>query len=557
MDKNGGKGIGKWLPIMLLAVMAVVAAGAGIHAAGQAMGRGQGPGNAVAGNNANGSGAMGTGQDGQDMEEGSVGGTGTDSAGVQGVVRAVNAEEKTITVYQIARMEEMVLRYNGATSVLSKYGRQQTMPQIQPGTIVRTEREPGSDLLRVVQEDDEGWVYKGVGNLAIDRIGSTMSIGENLYRYDAQITVINNGQLVELDTLHEKDVVTVRGIEERIYSIQVEKGHGMLTFANYGEFIGGSIEVGYDVFDQINEGMEYVLREGSYKLVMRNGSLEVNRYITISRDQTMLMDLSQFMTEAGKKGLVYFTLNPVRAKLYLDDEEVELDGPLELGYGEYILEVQCDGYEPLSRVLTVSMPTANIRIDLADGDNTTSDGSLTEIGTGEGDIPDDGDDIGSGAGEGSAGEDGTGDSGAGDSGSGEEDEGGIEEIGAPDDERIDELWGDGEGGNNEAGGGSSGSGGSDEGSSGSSGSGDGSSSSGGNSGGQVITGHYIMIRRPEGASVYFDGAYAGVAPLQIEKVTGEHTITFRRDGYISKTYTIEVENDSENPQYSFPDLTKE
>lgn len=557
MDKNGGKGIGKWLPIMLLAVMAVVAAGAGIHAAGQAMGRGQGSGNAVAGNNANGSGAMGTGQDGQDMEEGSVGGTGTDSAGVQGVVRAVNAEEKTITVYQIARMEEMVLRYNGATSVLSKYGRQQTMPQVQPGTIVRTEREPGSDLLRVVQEDDAGWVYKGVGNLQIDHIGSTMSIGEDLYRYDAQITVINNGQLVGLDTLHEKDVVTVRGIEERIYSIQVEKGHGTLAFANYGEFIGGSIEVGYDVFDQINEGMEYVLREGSYKLVMRNGSLEVNRYITISRDQTMLMDLSQFMTEAGKKGLVYFTLNPVRAKLYLDDEEVELDGPLELGYGEYILEVQCDGYEPLSRVLTVSMPTANIRIDLADGDNTTSDGSLTEIGTGEGDIPDDGDDIGSGAGEGSAGEDGTGDSGAGDSGSGEEDEGGIEEIGVPDDERIDELWGDGEGGNNEAGGGSSGSGGSDEGSSGSSGSGDGSSSSGGNSGGQVITGHYIMIRRPEGASVYFDGAYAGVAPLQIEKVTGEHTITFRRDGYISKTYTIEVENDSENPQYSFPDLTKE
>ena len=62
----------------------------------------------------------------------------------------------------------------------------------------------------------------------------------------------------------------------------------------------------------------------------------------------------------------------------------------------------------------------------------------------------------------------------------------------------------------------------------------------------------ICITAPEGAKVYFDGAYMGVSPISIDKVEGEHTIIFKRDGYVTKSYTVDVSNDTEDMILSFP-----
>lgn len=67
----------------------------------------------------------------------------------------------------------------------------------------------------------------------------------------------------------------------------------------------------------------------------------------------------------------------------------------------------------------------------------------------------------------------------------------------------------------------------------------------------------INITSPKGAKVYIDGAYAGVAPLSVEKVAGEHTIIFKQDGYVTKSYTIDVSEDTEDIVLSFPAMLAE
>lgn len=62
----------------------------------------------------------------------------------------------------------------------------------------------------------------------------------------------------------------------------------------------------------------------------------------------------------------------------------------------------------------------------------------------------------------------------------------------------------------------------------------------------------ICITAPEGAKVYFDGAYVGVSPVTVDKVEGEHTIIFKKDGYVTKSYTIDVSDDTEDMILSFP-----
>ena len=74
---------------------------------------------------------------------------------------------------------------------------------------------------------------------------------------------------------------------------------------------------------------------------------------------------------------------------------------------------------------------------------------------------------------------------------------------------------------------------------------------------QGSSNNLICVTAPTGAKVYFDGAYVGTSPLSFEKVSGEHTLIFKKDGYVTKSYTIDVSDDSEDMILSFPAMLEQ
>lgn len=68
--------------------------------------------------------------------------------------------------------------------------------------------------------------------------------------------------------------------------------------------------------------------------------------------------------------------------------------------------------------------------------------------------------------------------------------------------------------------------------------------------------HAIYIQNPAGASVYLNGDYLGISPGSFAKVIGKHIFTFIREGYETKSYTIEVLNDNQDAYISMPNLIR-
>lgn len=66
--------------------------------------------------------------------------------------------------------------------------------------------------------------------------------------------------------------------------------------------------------------------------------------------------------------------------------------------------------------------------------------------------------------------------------------------------------------------------------------------------------HYLYIDSPDGAEVYIDGNYQGIAPLNIRKKEGSYVITLRRTGYQTRSYTIYVDGEEEDSHYAFSSL---
>jgi hypothetical protein len=66
----------------------------------------------------------------------------------------------------------------------------------------------------------------------------------------------------------------------------------------------------------------------------------------------------------------------------------------------------------------------------------------------------------------------------------------------------------------------------------------------------------ILIEQPAGAMVYIDGAYVGVAPVSTQKVTGAHVITLSREGYQTKSYTVNISSEGGDVTFSFSALNE-
>lgn len=67
----------------------------------------------------------------------------------------------------------------------------------------------------------------------------------------------------------------------------------------------------------------------------------------------------------------------------------------------------------------------------------------------------------------------------------------------------------------------------------------------------------VYIDSPSDVEVYLDGIYIGMSPVNFKKDPGTHTITLRKPGYVTKSYTIQIDDEEKDVTYSFTDLVKE
>ena len=68
--------------------------------------------------------------------------------------------------------------------------------------------------------------------------------------------------------------------------------------------------------------------------------------------------------------------------------------------------------------------------------------------------------------------------------------------------------------------------------------------------------HKITVSAPTGAAVYVNGTYKGEVPCSFSKMIGSLTLSLTKDGYETKSYSVEITDDSKDIAWTFPDLEK-
>ena len=73
----------------------------------------------------------------------------------------------------------------------------------------------------------------------------------------------------------------------------------------------------------------------------------------------------------------------------------------------------------------------------------------------------------------------------------------------------------------------------------------------------ATSGYRVYIDAPQGAELYLDGSYVGIVPVNFEKKAGTYIVSLRRDGYQTRSYTLQIDDSQKDVTYSFSELLQQ
>lgn len=405
------------------------------------------------------------------------------------VVVSSDQQNKSVTFMNMSTGKQYTLYYDGTTYINDKYGSPMTISQIRAGDVVDVNFLKGRRQIASMQLSPAAWVYDNVVNYDLGGANKTASIGSTIYSLPDDVVVLSEGKRVEVMDIVMQDVVSMQGIDHKIYSINVEKGHGYLRLRNDQPLIGGWIEVGNTVIREITEDMLLVVPEGEYQVLLSNNGASCVKNVIIERDKEVVLDVGDLEIPENKTGRILFSVTPENAKVTIDHKEVDISSAVELSYGIHQVHLEASGYDSLTKYIQVGSEYAKISFTLEEqkeDDSNYPTISQNDIEDEEPDLLTDKDKPKS--------------------------NNSISSNTLP---SVSENT---------------------------------IKSSNGNK---------VYIDSPKGVEVYLDSVYMGVSPVRFKKEVGRHTITLRKSGYKTKSYTIYLYNDKEDITYSFTDLEKE
>lgn len=417
-----------------------------------------------------------------------------DEISITGVLTYIDSAAQKMHYMDIQSGNEYEVSYSGGTDIKSKYDSVITTARLSLGTIydVTCNRDGWAKSIR---ESDKAWKISQITGFSADERERTATVSSKTYKYPRSAVVMSGSERIQLSEIMKQDAVTICGIDSTVYSVVVDKGHGYLKLTGVDDFLGGYVDIGTQMVCVVEKDMLLTVPEGEYKVQIQNTnrSLSASKTVKIEKDTDVTLDFSEYRTQAAQNGLVEFSVTPAGAVMYIDGTQVSYDQPVSLEYGRHTVVLRSNNYLAYEEVFFVSQSYEKKIIDMTISKSSQSGQTSTKSSQTSGSS-----------------------------------------------NRITSAS-------------------TKSGQTATSGR---SSTKASTSGNGIVNGtvkdltegYYVTIKGPQGAAVYVNNYYVGIAPVTVDKKAGTMIMTFTMAGKQTKSYSVEIANSTGDVSYEFPEL---
>lgn len=279
-----------------------------------------------------------------------------------------------IRLRSVGFTSEKKLSFTGGADVRDKFGELIPMADVQLGSVVDVVYDANRDKLLSLHLSSQEFLEKkeGVSAADIDYLGKTVKIDGKKYTMSNNVCAFSDNKEIGLDEICSEDQLTVWIYNNIVCSFNVELGHGYVKLADYASYIGGTVEIGYDVIVPVTEDMLLTVREGTYTLRISKGEDSGTKEVTVEKNKEQVISLADIAIEPKQMGSILFHVIPSDAAVYVDKRRVNTEGAVELTYGKHRIDIVKEGYDTLSGTLTVKEPYKVKDYTMTEKDSTES-----------------------------------------------------------------------------------------------------------------------------------------------------------------------------------------
>ncbi|MCR5250036.1 MAG: PEGA domain-containing protein [Lachnospiraceae bacterium] len=417
-----------------------------------------------------------------------------------------DVEAKTVRFYNTEVGRFYTLNYDGATTYADKYAQALSLEQVKPGALVDISFMRGRRRLNSLQLNGQGFSYTGVENLSLTEGVRRITLMGEEYTLDPNALILTADGPGEAMDLNPVDVLSISGMGHTVYALAVERGHGYLRLSNDEHFIGGFVGIGENRVYQITQDMLLAVPEGVFDVTVSHKGSSGTERVNFERGKELTLDAGKWVSAPKYGGILFITV-PLDTQIFIDGEAVDHSKEVSLSYGIHRMIAKADGYASVTRYIRVAEPLAKLNVTLTEGGSTSSNTASANEAT-------------------------------------------PTPSPSPTPTETPSASENSVSGNSSSENSASGNSGSDNGDSGA-----GDPLSGEGSVNVVSPGEFrVYIDAPEGVEVYKDGSYIGITPLSFKKAEGSCVITLRKEGCQTRSYTIVMDGEEKDVNYSFSEL---
>ena len=270
---------------------------------------------------------------------------------------------KTGTEYEVP--------YTGSTDIQDAYGKIKAASTMDMGGIYDVYVDKKGKAVKIHGNSD-AWVRYDVSGITVDENSRKLSIGASNMIYESYTVVLSGEERISIAQLVDQDKLVIRGVGEKVYSVNVTAGHGYLKLTGVDALVGGYVSIGNKQLLGVTKDMLVTVPVGTHTVNVRNGSMSASKTVTIAKDETTSLDFSEVQSDPVKVGAVNFSVTPKGAVMSIDGVEVDYSTPVSLSYGTHRIKLVANNYQEYSEIINVNSAYVTKVIDMTSSGTSTS-----------------------------------------------------------------------------------------------------------------------------------------------------------------------------------------
>jgi len=278
------------------------------------------------------------------------------------LVTSISTDPRGLTLLNIETETTRHMPFDGDVILRNRAGNPMAFTQLRVGQLMEIQYDTDSLEVTAVRESQHAWEHRAQTGVHVNTDNRTISIPhEQPFSFTSQTLFLHDGEPFSVGQIGPMDAVTIIGIGTTAWLIQLDASHGFLEITNFAEIVDGTITIGTLHPLPLNEIVEPItLSDGTHRIIVEGANIETFiENIVIAQGQTLTFSLEDVQPRMSS---LHIVTSPTGATIFVNGEEAQ--SPITIGFGEHIIRVEREGYEPQERVVTVSDRVMSERFEL-------------------------------------------------------------------------------------------------------------------------------------------------------------------------------------------------